>query len=379
MGGSRAKIDATVRVVLPGKTPARSANALNPPNRVHHESELGVLSKRNLTRTHHRLRSLGRPGVHPRLFHESFSLELPHLCRLGMARAISGDIRRPCTSVNKVYLCGQKGGAEGFDAVALTDDGRALRDIPNAGGASVRSEVMSMEVLKRAFGATLLATEMQAWYWPAHSPITDYVCKVNETVLGVSVTRAFHYLGSSKFSQADANRLIKKKLQGVLNSMKAIVYPKFERQILHVFCKAASVGEMVLQEYRKLGSALRGNTVLMLTVCEAEWIYTEQLVVPKKVVPVKTVDPRSQMKKQKKKKKKKKVRALPQRILRRLLFCGRCAASAARTIFKTVFAISSFLLLLLSAALLAALAFLRESLHAHLTQRKEEIGNGVPS
>ena len=249
--------------------------------------------RRTPTRPFECLQSLGKSGVHPRLMHESFTLEIPSVCARNVKEVIAGDVRRPCAVVCKMYLHG--GVEEGvvvegdftqsaaFDAVRLSADGVALRDTPNAGGASVRSEVMSMEILKRAFGATLLATEMQAWYWPAHSPITDYVCTLNGETVGVSVTRAFHFVSSALFTAADARRLLAKKLQGVLNSTKAIVYPEFKRQVLHVFCRAQRVAELVLREYRSLGCELRGNTVLFLTVCEADWIYTERALVPKKV------------------------------------------------------------------------------------------------
>ena len=244
------------------------------------------------------LQSLGRRGA-ARLMHDSFTLEVPRMCAVRLEAVLREGLRRPCVVVARVQMgaavaeasvverAGEKtfvgDTSAAFDAVRLSADGVALRDTPNAGGASVRSEVMSMEILKRAFGATLLATEMQAWYWPAHSPITDYVCTLNGETVGVSVTRAFHFVSSALFTAADARRLLAKKLQGVLNSTKAIVYPEFKRQVLHVFCRAQRVAELVLREYRSLGCELRGNTVLFLTVCEADWIYTERALVPQKV------------------------------------------------------------------------------------------------
>ena len=40
--------------------------------------------------------------------------------------------------------------------MALSDQAVKIRDVPNAGGNSVISEVMSFELLKRCFGAQLL-------------------------------------------------------------------------------------------------------------------------------------------------------------------------------------------------------------------------------
>ena len=228
--------------------------------------------------------------------HSSFSVEVPIACRARVVEVLAGRIERPCVVVTRVAMLKGTEAVEvrcaphekviindatkaDFDRVVLSEAGMALRDTPNAGGASVRSEVMSIEVLQRAFKAKLLATETEAWYWPAHSPITDYVCEINGETLGVSVTRAFHFVDASRFTTSDARRLLAKKLQGVLNSTQGIVFPEFRRQILHVFCKTQNIAKMVLQEYKTLKAKLRANTILFLTVCEAEWMYTEKCVV----------------------------------------------------------------------------------------------------
>ncbi len=53
---------------------------------------------------------------------------------------------------------------------------------------------------------------MEVSYFPEGGCITDYVCKMFDTTLGVSVTRAMKYKGD--FTQEDAYRLLNKKMNG---------------------------------------------------------------------------------------------------------------------------------------------------------------------
>ena len=85
---------------------------------------------------------------------------------------------------------------------------------PNAGGNSVESETLSFEMLKKSFNAKLLKTEMEVSYWPMGGSITDYVCYMFDSIIGVSVTRAMKYNG--EFTYEDANKLLVKKLKGKL-------------------------------------------------------------------------------------------------------------------------------------------------------------------
>ena len=53
---------------------------------------------------------------------------------------------------------------------------------------------------------------MEVEYFPEGGSITDYTCKMFDTTLGVSVTRAMKYGGD--FTEEDADRLLMKKLNG---------------------------------------------------------------------------------------------------------------------------------------------------------------------
>jgi hypothetical protein len=48
-----------------------------------------------------------------------------------------------------------------MDRMKLSQEAQKIKDVPNAGGTSVISEVLSYEVLRRCFGATLLKVSKQ--------------------------------------------------------------------------------------------------------------------------------------------------------------------------------------------------------------------------
>jgi hypothetical protein len=58
-----------------------------------------------------------------------------------------------------------------------------------AGGNSVQSEVLSIEILHRQFGARLVRTEMEIEYWPCGSKKTDYSCRIFDQTLGGQIER----------------------------------------------------------------------------------------------------------------------------------------------------------------------------------------------
>eukprot|EP00755_Sulcionema_specki_P022154 Sspe_Gene.75823::Locus_47376_Transcript_2_2_Confidence_0.667_Length_1375::g.75823::m.75823 len=169
-----------------------------------------------------------------------------------------------------------------FSSIPLSDGGKLLLSTPNAGGASVYSEVLSFEVVSRIFNASLRATEMEVTYYPRSSPITDYVCDIGEETLGVSVTRAFHYKGPQYYTPECASTLLRKKLVGATRAAQNVVYPSFRRQILHVWVPTVDIARTVQQEYYRLKASVRGKTMVLVTVCSADWIYNEQKMVPKK-------------------------------------------------------------------------------------------------
>lgn len=149
------------------------------------------------------------------------------------------------------------------DTMSLSQSAQKIRDVPNAGGNSVVSEVLSFELFSRCFGARLLKTEMEVTYFPEGGSITDYMCSLFDTTLGVSVTRAMKYGGP--FTQEDGVRLLNKKLSGVLQSSQNSM-DQWNKQVLHVWATSDDVANVLVTTYSSLNHHVRANTVVIVTV-----------------------------------------------------------------------------------------------------------------
>ncbi len=111
-----------------------------------------------------------------------------------------------------------------------------LLETPNAGGSSVNSEAISLEMLHATLRAQLWRTETQVRYLFRHSSIVDYVATYHGMRLGVSVTRAMKYKG--EFGPADADSLLLKKLKGLKNASEAVEPSHaWTRRMLHIWAE----------------------------------------------------------------------------------------------------------------------------------------------
>lgn len=178
------------------------------------------------------------------------------------------DMDRPACLRHKVALR-----ATSTTGMSWSCDAKKMIDLPNAGGTSVFSEALSLEILQRAFNAKLEKTEMEIEYWPHGSKITDYSCKLWNQVIGVSVTRAFKHNGY--YDRDDAQKLLHKKLFGVLMSTQNVLKQHaWKKQILHAVCPSQDVADLMQEEFCKFPAKMIHNTVLLLSVCSnAEWIF----------------------------------------------------------------------------------------------------------
>jgi hypothetical protein len=149
---------------------------------------------------------------------------------------------------------------------------------PNAGGASVVSEALSMELLHRRFGATDVATEMVIQYWCPNWKKIDYIATIHGNRTGVSVTRAMGYPDASSFTEEDADRLCHKKLFGMVVARAGISRSfSYKQSILHCFCQNERIANLMKKAFEKLvmqdeqkhdsEAALTGSIIVILTVC----------------------------------------------------------------------------------------------------------------
>jgi len=159
----------------------------------------------------------------------------------------------------------------------LCESARRVYETDNAGGSSLISEAMSMEMLCRAFGASLLKTEMELAYFPSESAMTDFAVEIDGVKLGVSVTRALSH-PSSQLTLDDAVRLLSKKLAGVLKSTAACYNVGWDKQILHIWARTLKVARLLEQAYSMVDPLLRADTLCLVTRCSSlPELFTEHM------------------------------------------------------------------------------------------------------
>jgi hypothetical protein len=154
-----------------------------------------------------------------------------------------------------------------FRDMTFSSGAQRMLDEPNAGGHSEVSEAVSFEMLRRAFDAHLIKTEMSIEYEWDGSKKTDFSVLIAGDRVGVSVTRAFHWRSDSLFTVAHATSLLTKKLKGVqLSSRDVAAHDGWTRQMLHVWVTTEDHVATIHDAVRAMDAALIGNTIVFVTV-----------------------------------------------------------------------------------------------------------------
>jgi hypothetical protein len=153
-----------------------------------------------------------------------------------------------------------------FEKMKLTSEANKIQNTPNAGGSSIVSETLSFEMMKKLFNAQLLNCETEVTYFPEGGSITDYVIRLFDNVIGVSVTRAMKY-DNSEFTIDDATFLLSKKLRGVQQSSRNSLV-QWHKQILHVWLMNEQAANSMYAAWDKLNTNLKANTVLLITLAK---------------------------------------------------------------------------------------------------------------
>ncbi|KAK3824048.1 MAG: hypothetical protein J3R72DRAFT_458491 [Linnemannia gamsii] len=165
-----------------------------------------------------------------------------------------------------------------FDDHPWSDDALRMLNLPNAGGSSLLSEVLSCEMLYRCLGARLAKTEMEIRYFFAYQPMTDYTISLPGLAsgfhVGVSVTRAFAYKGA--YRRSECRKLLKKKLSGITASTRNVMDERLFKQILHVWVPNGKVARTVQATYRTLPAELTRNSVVVISVVNAAWVFSNR-------------------------------------------------------------------------------------------------------
>eukprot|EP00164_Ancoracysta_twista_P001391 GFYU01001813.1.p1 GENE.GFYU01001813.1~~GFYU01001813.1.p1 ORF type:complete len:287 (+),score=57.13 GFYU01001813.1:208-1068(+) len=161
-----------------------------------------------------------------------------------------------------------------LDKFDLSEGALKMLNLPNAGGNSKLSEVLSFELLHRLYGFEFQAAEMEVRYYIDYKK-TDYTVTMGENTLGVSVTRAVNtsFKFHGVYTVHDAVYLLTKKLSGIEMSTKCAV-DQWICQILHIWAPTRQVAECVYHAYLTIPDEIKGNTVVICTVApDMPWIY----------------------------------------------------------------------------------------------------------
>ncbi|KAI1318042.1 hypothetical protein EDD11_007276 [Mortierella claussenii] len=212
-------------------------------------------------------------GRKPQVFDgaESMIFYISPLAITQLATGLWMRSRPACVIINTGIPRGTR-----FDDMNWSPDALRMLHLPNAGGSSLLSEVLSCEMLSRCLGASLANTEMEIRYLFAYQPITDYTIILPNLSpkmhVGVSVTRAFAFKGA--YRRADCRKLLWKKLMGILASTRNVVGEKLFKQILHVWVPNGKVARTVQATYKSLPIEVTRNTVVIVSVVNASWVFS---------------------------------------------------------------------------------------------------------
>ena len=163
-----------------------------------------------------------------------------------------------------------------FNPTKLSPGGQTIYNQGNLGGSSLESEIISYEVLYRCELATLLKTEAEVLYQSSMGKKTDLLVSMDTFKLGVSVTRAHGFPPDAPYTVMQAHDLLVKKLSEIqLSTANVTPADAWKKQILHVIAYTSAHADAMEQAYAMVDSAVRADTVLLLTVTEGsdEFIY----------------------------------------------------------------------------------------------------------
>lgn len=193
-----------------------------------------------------------------------------------------GDLMGPCAGLDveltemapSFFANTLDFGVNGYDAselMELTSGAQEIISDGNAGGNSLMSEVFAFEVLSRCEGATLLKTETEVTYINPMGKITDLLVDIDGQKIGVSVTRALAFPFDDPYTVAQADVILRQKLQGVLDSSANVAEAdRWHKQILSVIAYSPMHVESLRTAWNALEDEVRADTIVYVTATNGD-------------------------------------------------------------------------------------------------------------
>jgi hypothetical protein len=154
----------------------------------------------------------------------------------------------------------------------------AVRTMPNAGGLSIVSEIMSAEILGVIYGMWDIRTEMEIVYLFEGWKMVDFtmlmLCGGEPQRIGVSVTRAMGFPTEAEFVEENAARLLEKKINGLVLARNGVDDgDSFYKVILHVFAQSQRIANLLKAYFDVMHWEIKDNVVLICTITDCREIY----------------------------------------------------------------------------------------------------------
>lgn len=160
----------------------------------------------------------------------------------------------------------------------VSDEAKKSLLIDNAGGKSTVSEMYSIDYFVKIHSAKDCIFEKEVQYWIDYKMV-DFICEIDGCRIGVSVARAMEYLPRSPFDKNRAEKLLFKKLYGLIVARNSVMKSQsFYKSILHIWCENHTIAGLLFEAFENLdnnhyGLKVKGIVLLQLTVCEDRQLY----------------------------------------------------------------------------------------------------------
>ena len=163
------------------------------------------------------------------------------------------------------------------EAGQLTEGGRTMLAEGNAGGSSLYSEVFAFELLARCELAPLVKTETEVDY-DQPGAITDLLVSIDGEKIGVSVTRAVGYPFDDPYTAGQAEELLERKLEDILESSAHVsAGDRWQKQILAVVAYGAGHAASLTAALDQIDAETRADTIVWILVTDGadDFIYCD--------------------------------------------------------------------------------------------------------
>ncbi len=132
------------------------------------------------------------------------------------------------------------------------------------------AQALSMDVLTRLVGASLGKTAAQIAY-DAAGPTADFLVSIGGVKIGVETLRAFSFPLESPYTLQQATGALTVRLNDIIASTAHVsAADRWEKEILHVFSLNAQVTATLAEAYAALDSAVKGDTIVIVTQTEGD-------------------------------------------------------------------------------------------------------------